>query len=434
MQNRYTDDREMAFRICLEKGHSDWYDMYCLNMDSIDSIYFKLLSNGSGRGFDNFYGYYGGAQDYYTHIEQNGYDFHDDFETDWSADGHYSDDLYFERFFEYLDANYGDNIEAKKPLFMYFASQTIHAPILGQEPPEMENNSVIAPCYNITDQCRESYCEKVAYFDHYIGALMDKMKSLKLWDDTFLIVTTDNGGMPNWNQTVFRKLLNLTVSCGTNYPLRGGKVTLFEGGVKGLGFVNGGKNVFPEHLRGSTNSDLFGMIDWLPTIIGGIVGNEHILPSNLDGMDMIPALFHQRKWERDTVILGSNFDGIQFAEASLIEGAVIHDGWKYIHGKQLYNCYYPALPEKKVCLNESVVDRYLFHLEQDPNEQHNLIEEHPEKVAHMISLIVEDAMDNGWKYNYLNVVWNASCPVNHNGTWETWLEDEPANDVPLHRC
>jgi len=389
-----------------------------------------------GRGFDNFYGYYGGAQDYYTHDVGGGYDFHDDFETDWGADGHYSDDLYFDRFFQYLEKNYAVNtdVEAQKPLFMYFAAQTIHAPILDQKPPAMDNDSVVAPCYNITDPCRESYCEKVAYFDHYVGALTDKLRSLKLWDDTFMIVTTDNGGMPDWNQTILPNIKNLTGSCGTNYPLRGGKVTLFEGGVKGLGFVNGGKNVFPEHMRGSKSSDLFMMTDWLPTIIGGVAGNEKILPDNLDGVNMIPTLFHEKKWERTTAILGANFDAIQLKETSLVQGAIIHDGWKYIHGKQLYDGYFPAKPKKAIYLNDSVTDRYLFHLDEDPNEQHNLVEEHPERAMSMAKMIIDDVTKNGWKFNYVNVQWNYSCPVNHNGSWVTWLEDEPANDGPVTQC
>ena len=195
--------------------------------------------------------------------------------------------------------------------------------------------------------------------------------------------------------------------------------------------MNGGKNVFPEDKRGTINSDLFVMADWLPTILQGIVKNERILPRNLDGRNIIPSLFGDKEWDRQTVILDSNFDGVQIEAGSLVQAAVIHDNWKYIHGEQLYDCYYPAKPKPKICLNETVNDRYLFNLKDDPHEGKNLIAEHPEKVAYLISLIVDDARDNGWQFNYLNVQWNSACAVHHNGTWTTWLEDAPQNDFPM---
>ena len=48
-----------------------------------------------------------------------------------------------------------------------------------------------------------------------------------------------------------------------------------------------------------------------------------------------------------------------------------------------------------------------------------------------MSLIVDDAITNGYVYNYINIQWNSSCPLWHNGSWTTWLEDEPASDIPM---
>ena len=61
--------------------------------------------------------------------------------------------------------------------------------------------------------------------DEGISNITMLLKEKNLLDDTIIIFSTDNGGQ--------------TAAGSSNWPLRGNKGTVFEGGVHGTGFVWG---------------------------------------------------------------------------------------------------------------------------------------------------------------------------------------------------
>ena len=71
----------------------------------------------------------------------------------------------------------------------------------------------------------------------------------RLWNDTIVIFSTDNGGLPS--------------SGGFNWPLRGTKHTIWEGGARGAGFVYG--NLLER--RCARSAELLHVTDWYPTLI-----------------------------------------------------------------------------------------------------------------------------------------------------------------------
>ena len=90
-----------------------------------------------------------------------------------------------------------------------------------------------------------------------------------IWDNTILIVASDNGAKMGY---------------GDNSPLRGSKFTLWEGGVRVPAFITGG--FIPDSLKGSALSNVaVHAIDWYPTLLTA-AGIKRQSSNQLDGMDL----------------------------------------------------------------------------------------------------------------------------------------------------
>lgn len=356
----------------------------------------------TGRGFDSHYGYLQGAEDYYTHEAQgNGFDFFRNRKVDRNGTGTYSTTLYHQYMTELLEV-YNASTEAK-PLFVYMAFQTIHAPI--QSPPQ--NYSA---CDGILNPNRRIYCNKMQFLDGVILDYVNLFEDYHLWDDTLLIFSTDNGGMPYWNNNYNA----LVTAWGCNVPYRAGKATLFEGGVKGVGFINGGQNVFPAQLRGTSNGILSHVIDWLPTILGGVLKETLPVDVPFDGLSMWDALLHpddDSLWNRTTLFIDIEQNG---AFAGVIDGE-----WKYFEGQPLYTAYYP-------CNSTDVPDieqetEWLFNLKTDPYEAINVAKSNPQLVENYKAMIQQFIADGGYVPEQDNTVYAQAMPAFHDGVWLPWL-------------
>ncbi|XP_062508548.1 arylsulfatase B-like isoform X2 [Corticium candelabrum] len=247
------------------------------------------------RGFDSFYGFYGGGEDYFTHKAGAGYDFRRDkqpmcgtgcSEVDWDAQGNYSTTLFSDEAVKIVQ-----NHDTSKPLYLYLAYQAVHAP---REVPQQ----YVTPYNNvIKDSERRTFAGMLACMDEGIGNLTEALKTKGMWNDTLIVFTTDNGGPIKGS----RRCHICGDNTGTeNYPLRGGKHSLWEGGVRGTALVHGSMLKISKYQ----NEGLMHATDWYPTLLTMIGVDPSLSGSKpLDGFNQWPMISQNASSAREEVLL-----------------------------------------------------------------------------------------------------------------------------------
>ena len=280
------------------------------------------------RGFDHFNGFYSAASDYYSHMVDSGFDYHDDFETDVGADQVYTTHKVTRDVQNWITKKVKESKDPKT--FAYVAHEAVHGPL------EVPLSYVKGQCEELIPADRPSrriYCGMVRAVDESVANITKTYKELGIFNTTLFILTGDNGGIP--------------IVGGNNYPLRGTKATTFEGGVRSIAFASGA-GIHPS-LRGSVSHELMHLTDWLPTIVEGIAGlsladnttgrpcptcTRRVEP--LDGVNQW-KMFNQlgEKSQRTEVLLDlqSTAKNIH-ASVTLVpgSGAIRVGRWKLLHG------------------------------------------------------------------------------------------------------
>jgi arylsulfatase A len=125
---------------------------------------------------------------------------------------------------------------------------------------------------------KAAYAAMITRMDHYFGRLLILLDELNLTDNTIVIFTSDNGTSHLKSAVDY----NFFESVG---PLRGKMGSLYEGGIRVPAIIR-----WPGWVKeGSSTDFVSGFEDWLPTIME-LVGGQETVPSNVDGVSLVPLL------------------------------------------------------------------------------------------------------------------------------------------------
>ena len=250
--------------------------------------------------------------------------------------------IYTDKGIEFLKAN------KDKPFFLYLAHTMVHSVI--DASPQFKGKSKGG-----------LYGDAVEELDYHTGRLLDAIDELGLRDNTIVIFTTDNGPWNNF-QEVLRKNHNGAIAWGSSGPLREGKGSTYEGGLRVPCIVR-----WPGHVPAGRVSDaIFSTLDFMPTF-ATLAGYEVPTDRIIDGVDQTELLLGRS--ER-----GARDDFYYFCQNEL--HGVRQGKWKLL------------LPNRKTFYgyvdDKGSGEMELYDLDADVGETRNVAGQHPEVVEQMV--------------------------------------------------
>ena len=282
------------------------------------------------RGFDHFYGFRGGIIDYYKHTAKG--------RLDWQRNGKpldeegYSTDVFAREAVQILE-----NRDKTKPVFLYMPFNAPHGP--AQAPEELIRK------YGSGRKAARS--ASIDSMDQAIGRVLETLEKEGMTQNTLVMFYCDNGsggGRERRAGDNRRRRPEPLRQQGGQPRLRGGKGTVFDGGVRVPAVIR-----WPGVIKGGSKTEqLISALDLLPTLTAA-VGIPHGNDKPLDGENMWPSIRDGKSVTGKEVVVGTT-DAV----------AVVRDTWKLIQ------------------IGEETL---LFDLKNDPTETSNLASQQPKLVA-----------------------------------------------------
>ncbi len=269
------------------------------------------------RGFKFFHGFLGGMMhDYYTHL-QHGNNYMRKNDSIVTAKGH-ATDVFSDWAIDYI--NVQKNTDS--PFFMFLAYNAPHYPI---QPPKEWYEKVKNREKDISDK-RAKNVALVEHLDDGIGRVIKALKASGQYENTIIIFSSDNGGhLP---------------SGASNGNLRGGKIDMYEGGIKVPTCM-----LWKNKIKSNTACNVTGVtMDFYATLtnLAGVEVNHEV-----DAIDLLSGISDKTIKKDDRTIYfvrraGYNYSGL---------------------------CYYAVRKgDYKLVQNSPFEEFQLFNIKEDPFE------------------------------------------------------------------
>jgi arylsulfatase A-like enzyme len=245
-----------------------------------------------------------------------------------------------------------------EPFFLYLPHFAVHSPF--QAKPELiERFRSIPPAGGHDDS---TYAAMIASLDESVGRVLAAIDEAGLGDRTLVVFSSDNGGVGGYEAAGLQGVKGIT----DNAPLRSGKGSLYEGGIRVPYLFR-----WPGTIRpGSRSGEPILSVDLYPTLCE-LAGAPVPEGQPLDGVSLRPILTEQVKsLGRDAVFwhfpgyLGSRMNQWRTTPVSVVRSGPL----KLLH-----------------FLENGRLE--LYDLGDDPGESRNLIEERPEDVRRLRGLL-----------------------------------------------
>ncbi|MEO1992462.1 MAG: sulfatase-like hydrolase/transferase [Pirellulales bacterium] len=259
-----------------------------------------------------------------------------------------------------------------QPFFLYLAHSMPHVPLFASEDFQGKNPGGL-------------YGDVISEIDASVGAVMKALEKTGHLDDTLIVFTSDNGPWLSYGN-----------HAGTSGPLREGKGTTFEGGVR-VPFVARLPGRIP---AGTVSDEPLMTIDILPSIArltGKPLaedgkGSCRLHGKRIDGHDRLDILFGKTRQPSDTDVY------LFYYKVNELQ-AVREGQWKLFFPHSYRTMKGQTLGKDGIPgrYNQEKLKQTLFNLKKDPSETQDVSEDHPDIVMRLEHIAERARLDLGDK-------------------------------------
>ncbi|XP_050664475.1 arylsulfatase J-like [Leptidea sinapis] len=293
---------------------------------------------------------------------------------------------------------------------------------------------------------RRIYAAMVKKLDDSVGEVFKALYDKGILDNTIIVFISDNGGITSGS----------TVNYASNFPLRGLKLSPFEGGVRVNGLIWSRNLTETNHVwKGYMH-----VVDWTPTLLSAVGSTP---PKNIDGIDHWESIVSNKYSKRNVIYEIDDYFGFSSVisdDFKLHTGTVLKE-YSNHQGKELRGVIgnipsytnaitqsriYAVLNEMQIPFNLSYINQRnemkiqctidnsmnlcypdinkhcLYNIKEDPCETEDLSIKNPQIVEKLNSLLKEE-MKRMVRRRVPLIKDLRAKPTLHNNTWTTWADN-----------